>query len=62
MRAQANLDSDDFDPAWVPLLPLPAIYAHRAEAEEADGAIAFTHLNAVDHLFRGGCQRLCEKR
>ena len=45
----AYLDCYNFDASWIPPLPLPSLYAHRAQTEETDRAITLAHLDTVDY-------------
>lgn len=46
----ANLDGNNLHSRRVPPLSLPPLSAHRTEAEQADGAVALAHLDAVHDL------------
>ena len=52
MAHATHLDSSNLNPRGVPPLALPPLDTHRAQAEQADRAVALAHLDAV-HDGRG---------
>lgn len=44
------LHRDNLDPSGVPPFPLPALYAHSAQAQKGDGAVSFSQFDAVANL------------
>ncbi|KAJ2993885.1 hypothetical protein NUW54_g7644 [Trametes sanguinea] len=57
-RVMRQLDGDDLDARRVPALALPALDAHRAEAQQAHRAVALAHLDAVEDARARGLVRV----
>lgn len=46
----ADLDGNNLHPRRIPSLSLPPLSAHRTKTEQADGAVALAHLDAIHDL------------